>query len=75
MLAPRLALAQITVVTNTNDSGPGSLRQAIEDANAGRAQTIHFSIPGTGPFVIIPEMPLPALTANNITIDGTTQPG
>jgi uncharacterized repeat protein (TIGR01451 family) len=72
MLTPRLALAQITV-TNTNDSGPGSLRQAILDA--GNGASIAFNIAGTGPFVIIPVTRLPALVANNVTVDGTTQPG
>src|SRR5215471_6308886 len=39
--------AQTTfVVTNTNDSGAGSLRQAILDANANAgADTINFNIP------------------------------
>ena len=32
-------------VTNTNDSGAGSLRQAIADANAG--DTIDFAVTGT----------------------------
>src|SRR5205807_6409743 len=31
----RLAFWPLLVVSNTNDSGPGSLRQAILDANAG----------------------------------------
>ena len=37
-------------VTNTNDRGPGSLRQAILDTNAaGGPNVISFLIPGTGP--------------------------
>ncbi|MFN2384920.1 MAG: hypothetical protein ABR576_01300 [Thermoanaerobaculia bacterium] len=37
-------------VTNANDSGPGSLRQAILDANpAGGSDSIAFQIPGPGP--------------------------
>ena len=41
---------QTFTVTNTNDSGAGSFRQAILDANAGvtSVDTIRFNIPGTG---------------------------
>ena len=62
------------VVTNTNDNGPGSLRQAILDANANfGADLINFSI-GSGPQTIKPEIPLPPIT-DAVTIDGTSQPG
>src|SRR5262245_17251994 len=37
--------ADTITVTNTNDSGPGSLRQAILDANDG--DTINFAVTGT----------------------------
>src|SRR5439155_12878032 len=41
------------VVTNTNDSGPGSLRQAILDADASPgADSMAFNILGPGPFTI-----------------------
>ena len=51
------------VVTNTNDSGPGSLRQAIITANltAGNPHTITLAIPGAGPHVISLATSLPAL--------------
>ena len=39
------AHANIITVTNTNDSGPGSLRQALADANDG--DTIEFAVTGT----------------------------
>jgi len=62
-------------VTNTNDSGGGSLRQAILDANtAAGPDTIDFNIPGTGPFQILPLSILPPL-AGGTTLDATTQPG
>ncbi len=64
-------------VTNTNDSGPGSLRQALTEAaasNSPGADTIDFKLAGTGPFVITPASPLPALTHPTI-IDGYSQPG
>ena len=62
-------------VTNTDDSGAGSLRQAILDANADAvADRIEFNIPGTGPHSIRPTTPLPAV-AQPVVIDGYTQPG
>jgi hypothetical protein len=55
-------------VSNLNDSGAGSLRQAITDANtAGGTDTISFAAGVTG--TITAASPLPALVAN-ITIDG-----
>jgi hypothetical protein len=65
------------VVTNTNDSGPGSLREAITSANRSNSpppDTILFNIPGTGPFTISPLSDLPAITHPTI-IDGYSQPG
>src|SRR5947209_6563779 len=62
----------IFTVTNTNDTGPGSLRQAINDANFAGG-TITFNIPGPGVHTI---SPLTALTlTNQVIIDGYTQPG
>ena len=63
------------LVTNTNDGGAGSLRQAILYANeiAG-LDTIHFNIPGSGPHTIQPNSALPLIT-DPVFIDGYTQPG
>jgi hypothetical protein len=62
-------------VTNTLDSGAGSLRQAISDANGtSGANLITFNIPGSGVQTISIFSSLPTIT-NSITIDGTTQPG
>lgn len=77
----------LPVVTNTNDSGPGSLRAAIHLANARPGpDTITFAIPSTdagfepaghpgGPrwFTIRPLSPLPSLTDDGTTIDGFSQ--
>jgi hypothetical protein len=61
-------------VLNTNDSGPGSLRQAILGANANSGlDTIAFAI-GSGLRTIAPLSPLPTIT-DPVIIDGTTQPG
>src|SRR5215831_13008205 len=63
------------VVTNANDSGAGSLDQAILDANANAgADTISFNIPGPGVHTISLMHSLPAIT-DPVTIDGYTQPG
>ena len=65
--------AQFTVTT-TADSGPGSLRQAIEDANNDFAlDVIAFAIPSSGPQTISPRTALPQITAP-VIIDGYSQP-
>jgi hypothetical protein len=81
MATPRVRAATYTV-TNTNDSGPGSLRQAIIDANNTPGQdTIAFNIPKTDPgysasdgvWTITLSSLLPTLTGGNTIIDGATQ--
>ena len=70
-------LPKVFVVTNTNDSGQGSLRQALFYANLSNSSgpdTIEFDIPGTGPFVISPLSGLPTVHHPTI-IDGYSQPG
>ncbi len=63
------------LVTNTNDTGPGSLRNAFTNANLTvGADTIAFDIPGPGPFTIRPAAALPGLN-ESVVIDGYTQPG
>ncbi len=63
------------VVTNTNDSGPGTLRQAILDTNAHPGyDLITFAIPGGGVHVIQPTSSLPSIT-ETVTIDGYSQTG
>ena len=66
------------VVTNTNDAGAGSLRQAIIDSNNSTASSsgsrITFDIPGSGVRTINLASPLPAVT-RAAEIDGYTQPG
>ncbi len=63
------------VVSNTLDSGSGSFRQAILDANAGSGlDTILFGIPGAGPHTISPLSALPPIT-DPVVIDATSQPG
>ncbi|MGB5037279.1 MAG: VCBS repeat-containing protein, partial [Blastocatellia bacterium] len=61
-------------VTNTNDMGAGSLRDAIDQANmlAG-ADTITFNIAGAGPHTIALMSGLPQIN-EQVDIDGTTEP-
>jgi hypothetical protein len=71
----KVLIGWVGVVTNLNDSGAGSLRQALMDAsvNAGPCHIV-FNIPGSGPFTISVLSPLPVIS-NPVIIDGTTQPG
>lgn len=77
-----MASAATFTVTNTNDVGPGSLRQAILDANSNFGfDFIHFNIPATdlncnvltGVCTIKPLTPFDFLS--HLEIDGYTQPG
>lgn len=66
------ANAATITVSNLNDSGTGSLRQAVTDAMAsGSADDINFSVSGT----IALSSALPDITAGGgtLTIDGTGQ--
>ncbi|PIV58370.1 MAG: hypothetical protein COS14_09945, partial [Bacteroidetes bacterium CG02_land_8_20_14_3_00_31_25] len=70
------------VVTNTNDAGAGSLRQAITNTNAyPGSHTINFNILTTdagynssqGIWTISQTSTLPIITHSNVLIDGTSQ--
>jgi hypothetical protein len=66
------ALATYTV-TNVNDSGAGSLRQAILNANANvGTDNIYFNIIGSHPYTINLLTLLPDIT-DRVIIDGTTE--
>jgi hypothetical protein len=70
-------LLSTLLVTNSGDSGPGSLRQAILDSNAaiGQESTIDFAISGgDGVYTIEPTRELPSIT-QPVLIDGLSQPG
>jgi hypothetical protein len=72
-LEDRRLLATFTV-TSAADAGPGTLRNAITQANAvAGADVINFSI-GAGPKTIALASPLPAVN-QSVTINGNTQPG
>jgi uncharacterized repeat protein (TIGR01451 family) len=64
----------ILTVTNLDDSGPGSLRDAITSANGVGCSspcTIEFSVSGS----IELASPLPTITASQLTINGYSAPG
>jgi hypothetical protein len=68
------AQANVFNVTSANDSGAGSLRQAILDANShSGADTIFFSIGAGGAKTITLVSELPLIT-DPVTIDATSQP-
>jgi hypothetical protein len=84
-LAARLVpatCAKTIVVTTANNVSPAAgqtnLVQALQLLQDG--DTIHFDLPGSGPFYLVtppqsPDNGYPAITNNNVTIDGYSQPG
>jgi hypothetical protein len=73
--AASVGAADTYTVTSTGDTGPGTLRQAITDANGHPgADTIAFNIAGSGVHTIAPATPLPGIT-DAVTVDGYTQAG
>jgi hypothetical protein len=73
-------IARTFVVENTSDSGAGSLRAAIESANArctdGFPCKVAFRLgdpPASGYHTIALETALPVITAGSLGIDGSTQ--
>src|SRR6056297_3086136 len=72
-LMTSLSFAQITV-TNTDDTGTGSLRWAIDQANANIDETeIEFDIPGSGPHIIQPQSQYNSFTTP-VRINGLSEP-
>jgi hypothetical protein len=72
------AQATTIIVSNTNDSGPGSLRQALANANNG--DTINFAVTGTislysGELVIGKNVTIAGPGANRLSIDGGQELG
>jgi titin len=73
-LEGRQLMAAFTV-SNTLDAGPGSLRDAMTQANlTPGADAVLFAIPGPGPHTIQPLSPLPDVT-DPVFINGASQPG
>jgi trimeric autotransporter adhesin len=73
-VSPAQASTTFTVI-NTDDSGVGSLRQAMFNANVTPgADVIDFNIAGSGVKTITPTTALPKITGP-VTINGYSQPG
>jgi hypothetical protein len=76
-LAAVVALRADTItVTNTNDSGPGSLRQALADAND--SDTITFAVTGTigltsGELLVDKSITISGPGADNLAVDGNAK--
>lgn len=69
------AAADVFTVVNTNPTGPGSLKQAADDANnTPGPHLIAFDIPGAGVHKI-DLRDTEVVVAGGVTIDGYTQPG
>src|SRR6266545_1559389 len=81
LLLATSAFAAQVFVTNVNDSGFGSLREALTRANnvvmCPQPCEVIFNIagppPATGYWTIMPMSQLPFLSVTGITVDGTTQ--
>lgn len=70
-----LSDSAVLTVTNSNDAGAGSLRNAVDAANVtAGTQTIRFAIPGSCPRFITLNAPLADL-GDSVVIDGYSQPG
>lgn len=74
VVAPRIDAQAATIrwVTSTADSGSGTLREALQNAQAG--DTILFSnsvFPTVNPATIYLSSELPTLTGSNVTLDGS----
>ena len=75
LLAPQYLFATTFTVSSTADSGPGTLRQAITNANAdvNTPHTINFSI-AAGSTILLAAAALPNIT-RTMVIDATTTTG
>ena len=77
LCVPAALPAETFTVVNSNSSGPGSLAQAVADANThwDGLKTVAFAIPGPGVHKIDLTNTTVDVLVPFITIDGYTQPG
>jgi hypothetical protein len=74
-LPTRTVLSPYVVTKTTDDGSTGTLRDAINQVNAGTVNEIDFNIAGTGVQTINLTSQLPTLTASGIFINGLSQGG
>lgn len=80
LLIAAISVSQAAIVTNTNDDGAGSLRQAIASASSG--DTITFSLPAnstialtSGELLINKSLTINGPGANQLTIERSASAG
>lgn len=79
LLSTSAASADTITVINTNDSGPGSLRQALFDANDGDTINFDSSLNGqritltSGQLNVDKDVTISGPGANNLAVDGNAQ--
>ena len=79
LLSTRAASADTITVINTNDSGPGSLRQALVNANNGDTINFDSSLNGqritltSGPLSVDKDVTINGPGAKNLAVDGNAQ--
>ena len=79
LLSASAASADTITVINTNDSGPGSLRQALVDANNGDMINFDSSLNGqritliSGELIVDKDVTISGPGAKNLAVDGNAQ--
>ena len=79
LLSASTASADTITVINTNDSGPGSLRQALVDANNGDTINFDSSLNGqkitltSGQLIVDKSVTISGPGVNNLAVDGNAQ--
>jgi hypothetical protein len=73
LFASSQARAAACLVTNTNDSGPGSLRQCLLEAQSGDSITFDPAVfpPGSPATIALTSEPLPDISRGGLTIDAS----
>ena len=72
----RIRTVVVDTADNTSPAGDGKTSLAEALAGVQNNDRIHFNIPGAGPhYIVTPAAGYPLIGADNVVIDGYTQPG